>query len=227
MEWAHRILFSDTPGAWIFGEVEPVVTLGKQGFKDPASARIKYPFPVVSLDRGGHETFHGPGMPVLFWVERLDKYPKASSGKLADLLEVLALPLLEVLRLQDPSIQFRSEEPVGFWNKNQGKIGSMGIRIWNRVALHGICVNLWRSPEFQKLEAAEGPRGERFSPCGQAGSKLEFVWGSTNPGREALLKFAQILHAKYRDLYPDQFDKLEVLRDTKQPQFQPNPLIGS
>ncbi len=142
------------PDRLLLLEHDPVVTLGR-GFEGtpPALAGVD----VVSVERGGEATFHGPGQlvgyPVVALAEEerdLHGFLRALEGALADALAPLGIA------------GERVPGATGLWVREPGgplrKIASLGVAVRRWVTFHGFALNV-----STDLRGFEG-----FRPCGYA-----------------------------------------------------------
>ncbi|MBI3939252.1 MAG: lipoyl(octanoyl) transferase LipB, partial [Acidobacteria bacterium] len=156
------------PGAVIFVEHPPVVTLGRTGRRDSllisdgelATAGID----LVHSDRGGDITYHGPGQLVVYPILNLGLWKKDVHRYLRSLEEV-ALHTLSSLGIAG----HRSPLGAGVWARHiQGdsrKIASLGIHLSRWITSHGLALNVSNSLEpFRYLV-----------PCGLANVRMTTV----------------------------------------------------
>jgi lipoyl(octanoyl) transferase len=136
-------------GALLLSEVAPVITMGRR----TAATDLLFPeafftargIELVRTDRGGLATYHGPGQWVLFIVERLDRLTGDSRGvrKAVDgLLEIAR----RVAARYRPDAEVRSGLETGVWS-SRGKIAAVGVHIENRVLLHGLSLNGYKTEQ--------------------------------------------------------------------------------
>ena len=165
---------------WIC-EHEPVFTLGLAG--RPEHVLAPGDIPVVSTDRGGQVTYHGPGQVVAyplidlkarpyFVKEYVHRLEEAVIRTLADLgvtgHRVAGAPGIYV-RLDDPFshavlLQKPQQRTPGSPAPQPdftglGKIAALGIKVSNHRAYHGVALNV----------AMDLEPFSRINPCGYAG----------------------------------------------------------
>ena len=135
-------------------EHDPVFTQGQAG-KDQ-HLLLPGDIPVVSVDRGGQITYHGPGQQMLYVLLDLGRL-QVGVRQIVTALEQTAV---QVLALDEISAYPRADAP-GVYVADQ-KICSVGLRIRKSRSLHGLAfnVNMDLSP-FQ-----------RINPCGQVGLQM-------------------------------------------------------
>lgn len=147
-------------GELIFSEVAPVITVGK---------RSKFHHPLaLPVDRGGLETWHGPGQCVIFPVIRMVDYfgsERALKRAITALLEI-SLKAIQVYR---PEAKIEFGDRLGIWTE-RGKIASIGLAIKQGVLLHGVAINLYPTAESFK----------GINPCGIENAKPDFCVESEN-----------------------------------------------
>lgn len=159
----QKILNDETyHGEVIFSEVQSVVTAGRR------SSLIGEPG-TFTVDRGGLETWHGPGQCVIFPVVRMKEVfggERALKRAILSLLEVS----LEAVSTFRPHARIELGDRLGIWTE-RGKLVSIGVAIKQGVLLHGVAINLH-------------PSADSFSginPCGIPGAQADFCVGDENP----------------------------------------------
>jgi lipoate-protein ligase B len=140
---------ADIRGAILLNEVSPVVTVGR---RTPASdllldsaALAARGIALERVDRGGLATYHGPGQWVLFPVERLERLTGDRRG-VRRAVEGLLEAVLGVCREFEPRAEVRSGLETGVWSP-RGKLGAVGIHIEKGILLHGLSLNVFRTPQ--------------------------------------------------------------------------------
>jgi lipoyl(octanoyl) transferase len=98
----------------------------------------------MRTDRGGLATYHGPGQWVLFPVDLLERLTGDSRG-VRQAVDALLEAALAVARICEPRCEIRCDKATGVWSP-RGKIASVGIHIEQRVLLHGVSLNGFRTP---------------------------------------------------------------------------------
>ena len=137
------------PGRLLLTEVLPVITRGRRA---PGMTPLLLPeaqlaaqgIEVYPTDRGGFDTWHGPGQWVLFPVDRLEALSGDSRG-VRKTVEALLDAALEVGRQYDSSAEVREGAETGVWTR-RGKFAAVGVHVEQGVLLHGMAVNAVRSP---------------------------------------------------------------------------------
>lgn len=154
--WREMRAFNESRDAatpdeiWLL-EHEPVFTLGLAGRRehvlDPGD------IPVVSCDRGGQVTYHGPGQAVAYVL--LDLRRRGLGAKeLVRRLEQAAIDVLD-------GYAIRGERRAGMPGIYVGaaKIGAVGLRIARGCSYHGLALNA-------DMDLAPY---SRIDPCGYPG----------------------------------------------------------
>lgn len=128
-------------------EHEEVVTLGRSSQKgDAADAGL----PIVSIERGGEATWHGPGQLVAYPILKLPEDRRDLHRYLRDLEQVV----IDVLG--DFGVEgSRVEGLTGVWIGKQ-KVCSLGVAVRRWVTWHGLALNI----------SADLAAFRRFRPCG-------------------------------------------------------------
>lgn len=154
----HRYVL-EAPGRGVILTVEhpSVITLGKHA--NPANLLWSsewlraHSIDLCETDRGGEVTAHEPGQLVMYPILRLADF-FLSPKKYVALLEEVVIGLLADLGI---SSSVDSERP-GVWVGVE-KICAVGVRIKDRVSMHGIALNVLNSLDIFNL----------IVPCGLQG----------------------------------------------------------
>ena len=131
-------------------EHEACYTAGKR--TEPAE-RPADGTPVIDVDRGGKITWHGPGQLVGYPIIRLGE--PIDVVRYVRVLEEALIAVLADLGIESHQVSGRS----GVWVSTAGpdaKIGAIGIRVADRVTMHGFSLNCDNSLEAYAT----------FVPCG-------------------------------------------------------------
>lgn len=135
------------PGSLILSELSPVITLGRrasvQNLYYSEFDFLKKGITIYPTDRGGLETYHGPGQWVLFPVEKVNRITRDPRG-VKQVVEKLLQIACDVSRIYCPDAQIEEGARLGVWSR-QGKIASVGVHVLNGVVLHGLSVNGFRT----------------------------------------------------------------------------------
>jgi lipoyl(octanoyl) transferase len=134
-----------------FLEHPPVFTLGMAGRREHLLAPGN--IPVVSTDRGGQVTYHGPGQLVVYTLIDLRR---AGLG-VRDLVTALEQSVIHYAASLGVTATARREAP-GVYVAGR-KLASVGIRIRRGCSYHGLALNV--NMELEPFE--------RINPCGYAG----------------------------------------------------------
>jgi lipoate-protein ligase B len=116
--------------------------------------------PILTVNRGGSVTYHGPGQLVGYPILALSRYAGGAKSYVHMLEEVL----IETLRIWDISGHRMANAP-GIWVCDQwgeAKIASIGARIDRGVTLHGFALNV--STDLIPFS--------RIIPCGIEGCRM-------------------------------------------------------
>jgi lipoate-protein ligase B len=132
----------------ILVEHPPVITVGVEG-DDGAAARSG--LPVVSVERGGQATYHGPGQLVGYPIVDLDPRGRDVRRFVHDVEEVVVRSVAP-FKVVAGHVSGRR----GVWVDGQRKIASIGIAVDHWVTFHGFALNV--STDLSKFAA--------FHPCG-------------------------------------------------------------
>jgi lipoyl(octanoyl) transferase len=171
--------------ALLFAELSPVVTLGRrQIHEDSEIARFKnLGIDVVSGERGGNETWHGPGQWVGFVLTPL----KSFTGDAMGVRKAVHLILKHALVVSQKFIaeaHIREGVELGIWS-SRGKLVSVGIKIENGYITSGFAMNCISSPTaFAQI-----------SPCGISDARPDFLLSALpeSEREEAFLKLPSLI----------------------------------
>jgi len=136
-------------------EHEPVYTIGRT--PDQSSLRSgTLPHPVVTTNRGGQATYHGPGQLVGYPIIDLNPLRRDLHHYLRVIEELL------ILTLDSWHIQAsRREGLTGAW-VNDRKIASIGVGVKKWITMHGFALNV----------ASDLTGFDSITPCGIAGVEM-------------------------------------------------------
>lgn len=130
-----------------FCEHPPIYTTGKRGINNSVS-QLKAP--LLTTERGGETTFHGPGQLMMYPILSLKTYQLSIRGYVS-LLEQSCINTLAILGIQAG----RNCKFPGVW-VDDTKIAAIGLRIHQGVASHGMALNV--STDLSWFDA--------INPCG-------------------------------------------------------------
>ncbi len=120
---------------------------------------------VISTERGGDVTYHGPGQLVIYPIIKIGTPEKVDVRKYVNMVQEIIIKSIETLGFHC----HLGEEP-GIWvyDSPQGdrKVASLGMAIVRGVAFHGISINL-------TSEVLNG--FSRISPCGMDPQVMGFL----------------------------------------------------
>lgn len=142
---------ADSPDELWLVEHPPVFTLGQAGRAEHLLAPGD--IPIVSSDRGGQVTYHGPGQLVAYVLLDLRR---AGLG-VKSLVRRLELAVIDLLAGYGVEGCARADAPGVY--VGEAKIASLGLRVRRGCSYHGIALNLDLDLE---------PFG-RINPCGFPG----------------------------------------------------------
>lgn len=171
----------------MLGEHPPVITLGRNTH---AENLLNPAIPVVSTERGGDVTYHGPGQLIAYPIFKLPLGRRDLHRFLRDLEEVMILALAQ-FELQGT----RNPGWTGVWVPNsQGellKIASIGVAVRKWVTYHGLALNV--NPDLAHFA--------QINPCGlqsQMMTSMQALLGSEvsmDAVKAALLDSFQVVFA--------------------------------
>jgi lipoate-protein ligase B len=162
-EFRDAVQAGELPDQLLLLEHEPVYTRGRR--TRPAELPMGVDWyrsqgiDVCDADRGGAVTYHGPGQLVgypIIRIERVHEY-------------VTALERVIIAALADAGVEAEVRDGLtGVWAR-KGKIASIGVRVKNRVSMHGLAVNV--DNDLQPFEW--------IVPCGMEGAQMSSVCKET------------------------------------------------
>lgn len=145
-EFHQKVVSGELPGVVLVLQHKPVLTLGKHADlgnilvaqKDLAAKGVE----IMRTDRGGEVTAHMPGQIVVYPI-----LPVLAFGLGArDYVNGLMQAVIKTLAKWDVKARCDAEFP-GVW-VGKKKICAVGVRIKERVSLHGIALNVNNSLEL-------------------------------------------------------------------------------
>jgi lipoate-protein ligase B len=154
-----------TASALLFAEVAPVVTVGRRQLQDPAE-RLRLEslgIELISGERGGNETWHGPGQWIGFVLTPLLSFTGDAMGVRKAVYRILGYTL-EIAKLYEPTAHLREGPELGIWS-TRGKLVSVGIKINRGYITSGFSLNCIPSES-----AFLG-----INPCGILGAQPDFI----------------------------------------------------
>lgn len=140
-EILERKLLRGGPDVVLMVEHPPTITLGRRG-DDSHLLRTQQELDsmgvkVHEVDRGGGATFHGPGQLVCYPIIDL-RNPRI---RVRDYVRGLEDTIIETLKIFGVT-GFRQDGKTGVWVDADSKIASVGVRIKQRLTLHGFSINV-------------------------------------------------------------------------------------
>ncbi|PZO07529.1 MAG: lipoyl(octanoyl) transferase [Lysobacteraceae bacterium] len=164
----------DTPDELWLVEHDPVFTLGQAG--KPEHVLAPGDIPVISVDRGGQVTYHGPGQIVA--------YPLVDLRRLGlgvrELVCRIEQAVIDVLAGYGIAAARRDGAP-GIYVRG-AKVMALGLRVRRGCSFHGLAFNVAMDLEpFQ-----------RINPCGFQGLEVTSVLDLGGPGDPAAIKPALV-----------------------------------
>lgn len=162
----------DSDEIWLL-QHEPVFTLGQAG--KPEHVLNPGSIPLVSSDRGGQVTYHGPGQLVAYVLLDLRRR-RLGPRNLVDLIENSITAVLASYGIEAAGRPGAPGVYVG-----DAKIAALGLRIRNGCSYHGLSFNV-----DMDLEPFS-----RINPCGYSGLAVTRLRDLVPSPPEDLLKEAE------------------------------------
>jgi lipoyl(octanoyl) transferase len=158
----------DVPDQLLLLEHDPVLTLGRQS--DPSFIRAstdelaRRGTEVITIERGGEVTYHGPGQLVAYPIVKLG----ARGVLLRPFVRALELAMIETAARFGVAAARRDGYP-GCWCGADGnvprKLGALGLRVERGVTYHGIALNVTtKLADFDLID-----------PCGMPGAVVTSI----------------------------------------------------
>lgn len=149
----QRRIRDEIPDALLLGEHPPVITLGRGTH---AENLLNPDIPVISVERGGDVTFHGPGQLIAYPIFKLPPGKRDLHAYLRDLEEALILTL-RAFGLEG----VRNPGWTGVWAQHPEsgqlmKLASIGVAVRQWVTYHGIALNVGTDLRYFR----------QINPCG-------------------------------------------------------------
>jgi len=113
-----------------------VFTVGQSGFKKKFCLKKNFDIPILTSNRGGKITYHGPGQQVIYFLIDL-KRKKMKIRVFISLLEQLVIETLKVFGIKSYADKFCP----GIYH-NEKKLCSFGFRVKKGCIFHGISINV-------------------------------------------------------------------------------------
>jgi lipoyl(octanoyl) transferase len=138
-QYVQEILDESRSPSLIFTEHRPVITLGANSKPDHLQQPLEWfqenGVEIVTTDRGGDVTYHGPGQLVVYPLFPLDWVNRDLYRWLRE-LELVTMSVVHEFGL--PARQFPPH--TGVWIEDR-KVAAIGIKVRRWVSLHGIALN--------------------------------------------------------------------------------------
>ncbi len=138
---------------WLL-EHEPVFTVGLNGSMEHVLAPGD--IPVVSIDRGGEVTYHGPGQLVVYPLVDLKRLGFGAR----DLVCAIETAIIRTVAQWGITAEGRSDARGVYVDER--KLASIGLRIRRGCSYHGLAFNV--SMDLEPFS--------RINPCGYTGLKM-------------------------------------------------------
>ena len=173
-------------------EHPPVFTLGNRGglvhLKVAPEFLAERGIPLLTTERGGEITYHGPGQVVAYPIFDLRRAGLGVAAYVALLEETMIRAVGEFAVAAR-----RQPQRAGVWC-GEGKIGSLGLRVRGGIACHGMALNVALAlTPFSWIE-----------PCGLAGARVSSL--AAEAGRAiSVAEFRTCLLRQFQLLFPVDF----------------------
>ncbi|MDO4909991.1 MAG: lipoyl(octanoyl) transferase LipB [Corynebacterium sp.] len=148
-EWAAARAHDEIGDRYIFCTHPSIYTAGK---RTQDSDRPTNGLPVIDVDRGGRITWHGPGQLVCYPIIKL-----AEPIDVVDYVRRLEEAIIAAVRSCGLEGAGRIDGRSGVWlSEPDRKVGALGIRVTQGVAMHGMSINCNNTLEYY----------DHIVPCG-------------------------------------------------------------
>lgn len=136
------------PDAWIVVEHPPTITLGRQAKRENVLLSEELlagrGIDLVTVERGGDVTFHGPGQLVVYPIRRLARF-----REVVPLVRALEAAVIETCSAFGVEAQ-RWSEHAGVW-AGHNQICAVGLAVQRMTSLHGIALNVSTDLSYDRL----------------------------------------------------------------------------
>lgn len=162
------------PDVVLLLEHEPTFTLGRRAERSDVLASPEElaaaGIAVQRIERGGLVTYHGPGQLVAYPILNLHRLGLGAS----DYMHLLEGAICDLL-CDHGLIPLLRQDQIGVW-VDDGKIGSLGVRIRRGVSFHGLALNV----------APNMGHWDMIIPCGMTDGRITsmaraLAGGAPNP----------------------------------------------
>jgi len=173
----------------IFAELKSTITLGSRQIHENAQfshlnqvkeIAAREDIDIHHGERGGNETWHGPGQWVGFVVTPLVKFTGDPRGVRKAVCGILKR-VHQVVKEYEPNAVVEEDDRMGIWSK-RGKIVSVGIKIRSGYITSGFALNC-----FPHQTSFMG-----INPCGIAGAAPDFILSRNFPRDQWDAEFEKI-----------------------------------
>lgn len=144
---------ADADEIWLLEHL-PVFTQGLAGKAEHILNPLN--IPLVQTDRGGQVTYHGPGQLVAYTLFNLQRH----QIHIRELVTRLEKSMIQLLAVYQIAAHSKPDAP-GVYIQG-AKIGSIGLRVKNDCAYHGLALNI----------AMDLTPFQQINPCGFSGLKI-------------------------------------------------------
>ncbi len=163
----------------------PVVTLGR---KSENSDVWGWDGEVVSIERGGKATYHGPGQIILYPIINLKNYGKNLEAFLIALEESAVMTLITFGLHAKGNPDRNNPSQTGVWIEDK-KIASVGVAVKSWVTCHGMALNF-----YSDENAFKG-----INPCGKDGAMMTSVEEASDLIPDKLI-FEEMLFSNFKKI---------------------------
>ena len=139
------------PDTVLLLEHQPVYTIGRTRDTSSLGETSHLPHQVITLNRGGQATYHGPGQLTGYAIVDLNSHGRDLHLHLRRLEEAIILTLADL-----GLTAARREGLTGVWLEDR-KIAALGVGVRRWVTQHGFALN---------VTAASLPPFDAITPCG-------------------------------------------------------------
>lgn len=136
------------PDTWIVAEHAPVVTLGRQAKREHVLLSTQElaarGVDLVTVERGGDVTYHGPGQLVVYPIRKLERF-----REVVPLVRALEAAVIDACARFGVAAE-RWSGHAGVWvGRNQ--ICAIGLAVRGMVSLHGVALNVSTDLDYDRI----------------------------------------------------------------------------
>jgi lipoate-protein ligase B len=143
-----RVARGEAPETWLVVEHDRVITLGRNAKREHVhlsdAALAARGIDLVTIERGGDATYHGPGQLVVYPIRKLERFREVSP-----LVAALERAVIAALATFGIDARGRAEHRGVYVGDNA--ICAIGLAVKQMTSLHGIALNVSTPLDYDRL----------------------------------------------------------------------------